>query len=79
MGICHGDGLLGGRFGIVGTHCGGTIVMCTADLDVVSVDEQGASYVRVMCEIRAATFEKRVIEWLSGRGTVKSLSRSKRA
>ena len=62
-----------------GTHCRGKIVICTADLDVVSVDEQGASYVRVMCEIRAATIGKRVIEWSSGRGTVKSLSRSKRA
>ena len=39
MGIYHGDGLLGGRFGMFGTHCGGKVVIYAANVAVVSVDE----------------------------------------
>ena len=74
MGICHSHGLLEGRFGRFGTHCGGKVVMYGAIVDVsVSVGEEGAGYVRGMCEIWAVTMGKQVIQWEGGRGVVESL------
>ena len=80
MGMRCGDGLLRGWFGRFRTHFGEWIVISSANVDVfVSVVEEGASYVRVMCEIWAVTMGKRVVQWLGGRGTVESLSHSKHA
>ena len=52
MGICHSHGLLEGRFGRFGTHFREKISIYSANVDViVSGDEEGASYVRFLCEI----------------------------
>ena len=80
MGICHSHGLLEGSFGRFGTHCGGKVVMYGANVDVfVSVGEEGAGYVRVMCGFWETIIGKRHIQWEGGRGVVESLSQSKRA